>query len=139
MRGANLFCHPIDNDRIPVPQNGEDRYWHVEESQGRLNRPRIDLFIFHFLVMQTGRELAIGQIFQEFRDWRDSESSSLEEFLAELTRYGAFFRALISPVGDDRASDFARRLRSLDTSTVYPFLLYILGLPNNRMSKDDKQ
>ena len=133
------YWHAFDNDRALESIDGEDRYWHIEERQGRLNRPRIDLFIFHFLVMQTGRELAIGQIFQEFRDWRDSESSSLEEFLTELTRYASIFRALISPVGEDRASVFARRLRSLDTSTVYPFLLYILGLSNGRLSKDEKQ
>jgi hypothetical protein len=46
--------------------------------------PRIDLFIFHFLVMQTGRELAIGHIFQEFRDWRDQSAEPLETFLSEL-------------------------------------------------------
>jgi hypothetical protein len=29
------------------------RFWHVEERQGRLVRPRIDLFIFHYLTMTT--------------------------------------------------------------------------------------
>jgi hypothetical protein len=133
------YWQPFDNDRIPIPINGEDRYWHVEERQGRLNRPRIDLFIFHFLVMQTGKELAIGQIFQEFRDWRDVSKASLEPFLEEINHYAAIFRGLISPVGNDRASEFARRLRALDTSTVYPFLLYILGLPMDRLSKHDKE
>jgi len=133
------YWHPFDNDRIPVPVNGEDRYWHVEERQGRLNRPRIDLFIFHFLVMQTGRDLAIGQIFQEFRDWREASEAPLEAFLDQLKHYSAIFRGLITPIGNDRVAEFARRLRALDTSTVYPFLLYILGLPHHRLSKPDKE
>ncbi|MDR6293337.1 hypothetical protein E9232_005887 [Inquilinus ginsengisoli] len=132
------FWHPFDNDRLDTPINGEDRYWHVQERQGRLSRPRIDLFIFHFLVMQTGRELAIGHIFQEFRDWRDISAQPLESLLHELRRYSAIFRQLMSPTSDDRPSMFARRLRALDTSTVYPFLLYILGLPVDLLTKSDR-
>ncbi|MCJ2097491.1 DUF262 domain-containing protein [Methylobacterium sp. E-046] len=132
------FWHQFDNDRIPTPIKGEDRYWHILERQGRLTRPRIDLFIFHFLVMQTGRELMIGHIFQEFRDWRDNEDEPLEDFLSELKRYSSIFRNLISPSGQDRASVFARRLRTLDSSTAYPLLLYILGLPTAKLSQNDK-
>jgi hypothetical protein len=132
------YWHQFDNDRVSVPINGEDRYWHIEERQGRLSRPRIDLFIFHFLVMQTGKELMIGQIFQEFRDWRDTSKDSLESFLEDLKRYAKLFRELISPASSERVSQFASRLRALDTSTVYPFLLYVLGLPNDLLSKADK-
>lgn len=133
------YWYHFDNDRIETAIRGETRYWHVEERQGRLNRPRIDLFIFHFLTMKTGKELAIGQIFQEFRDWRDESNAGLEAFLSELKRYASIFRSLISPVGDGRAATFARRLRALDTSTVYPFLLHILGLPADRLDPLDKE
>jgi len=30
----------------------------------------VDLFIYHFPTMQTGTDLPISHIFQEFRDWR---------------------------------------------------------------------
>lgn len=133
-----IYWQSFDNDRTLDPVNGEDRYWHVAERQGRLNRPRIDLFIFHFLVMQTGRELSIGHIFQEFRDWRDQSGQTLQEFLGELKRYAMIFRGLISPTGDDPASLFTSRLRSLDTSTVYPLLLYILGLPSDKLTLVDR-
>ena len=132
------FWHPFDNDRILTPIKGEDRYWHILERQGRLTRPRIDLFIFHFLVMQTGRELPISHIFQEFRDWRDHRDEPLEDFLSELKRYALIFRHLITPNGHDRESVFARRLRTLDSSTAYPLLLYILGLPAVRLSQNDR-
>lgn len=133
------YWHAFDNDRISPPIDGEDRYWHVAERQGRLTRPRIDLFIFHFLVMKTGRELSIGHIFQEFRDWRDQTNEPLEEFLKELKDYATIFRTLISPVGTDSISVMAGRVRSLDTSTVYPFLLYVLGLPTTVLSADQRR
>jgi hypothetical protein len=133
------YWRDFDTDRIETAKKGETRYWHVEERQGRLNRPRIDLFIFHFLTMKTGKELAIGQIFQEFRDWRDESDEGLEAFLRDLKRYASIFRSLISPVGEGRAATFARRLRALDTSTVYPFLLYIVSLPADRLAPSDKE
>ena len=135
---AKYWRH-FDSDRIETPIKGETRYWHVEERQGRLTRPRIDLFIFHFLTMKTGKDLAIGQIFQEFRDWRDDSDEGLESFLGDLKRYSAIFRSLITPAGDDRAATLARRLRALDTSTVYPFLLHILGIPADELTLSDRE
>ncbi|PZQ12333.1 MAG: hypothetical protein DI565_16000 [Ancylobacter novellus] len=132
------YWRPFDVDRLPEPINGEDRYWHVLERQGRLTRPRIDLFIFHFLTVQTGSELNIGHLFQEFRDWRSQSNETLEQFLAQLKRYAAVFRRLMSPQGDDLVSTFARRLRALDTSTVYPVLMYLLALPVEKLSKADQ-
>jgi hypothetical protein len=132
------YWQPFDTDRINTALAGENRYWHVPERQGRLTRPRIDLFIFHFLTMQTGAELNIGHLFQEFRDWRSQSDQSLETFLAELQRYAVIFRKLISPKGNERSAVLARRLRSLDTSTVYPFLLYTLGLPTSQLSIGDR-
>jgi Protein of unknown function DUF262 len=70
------YWRPFDDRRQQSAVDGEDRFWHVEERQGRLTRPRIDLFIFHYLVMKTERELNIGQLFREFRDWCDDPQPS---------------------------------------------------------------
>jgi hypothetical protein len=40
-------------------------------------------------------------------------------------------------VGTSRIDAFARRLKSLDTSTVYPFALYLLGLPSTDLPKSE--
>jgi hypothetical protein len=54
--------------------------------------------------------------------------------LADIQRYSKIFFELIEPVGTDRVATFAKRLKSLDTSTVYPFLLHILSLPASTLS-----
>jgi uncharacterized protein with ParB-like and HNH nuclease domain len=118
----NQFWRPFDEERQSETINGENRFWHVEERQGRFTRPRIDLFMYHYLVMNTERELNIGQLFREFRDWRDKRSQPLEAFLADLMAHGKIFARLILPIGTDRASTFAKRLKALDNSTVYPLL-----------------
>jgi hypothetical protein len=88
--------------------------------------------------MQTGADIQIGHIFQEFRDWREKSPETLEKFLSELNRYATIFRRLISPSGSDNLFVFAERLRILDTSTVYPVMLYLLGLPTDRLSKSER-
>ena len=127
------YWRPFDDRRQAEAVNGEDRFWHIEERQGRLTRPRIDLFIFHYLVMKTERDLNIGQLFREFRTWRDDNPQPVETFLADLKARSETFANLISPSGQDRLSVFATRLKALDNSTVYPLLLFILSLPRDRL------
>lgn len=128
------YWRRFDDDRVAHAVNGEDRFWHVPERQGRLLRPRIDLFLFHYLTMQTERDLNIGQLFGEFRDWRDSHPQSIELLLADLKAFSEVFQRLMQPVGDGRAAMLARRLKALDNSTVYPVLLYLLSLPAERLA-----
>lgn len=124
---------PFDDQRVEIPVGGETRFWHIEERQGRLKRPRIDLFLFHYLVMQTEHELNIGQLFSEFRVWQSSQTWSVETLLRDLEFHSRNFRALMAPEGDDRVAQLAHRLKALDNSTVYPLLLYVLGLPSERL------
>jgi uncharacterized protein with ParB-like and HNH nuclease domain len=127
------YWRPFDDLRQAETVKGENRFWHVEERQGRLTRPRIDLFLFHYLVMKRERELNIGQLFREFKEWREAENSSSEALLADLKGYGGLFSKLIAPTGADRVATFAKRLKSLDNSTVYPLLLHVLSLDTDHL------
>ncbi len=131
------YWKAFDNLREPQPDaSGEDRFWHIEERQGRLKRPRIDLFLFHYLTLKTDRELNIGQLFKEFREWHEEGDDSIETFLADLKAQSDRFKQLITPNGTDRLSIFARRLKALDTSTVYPVLMYLTSLPKTVLPAD---
>jgi hypothetical protein len=127
------YWQPFDNARLPDAVNGEDRFWHVHERQGRLTRPRIDLFMFHYLAMKTERELNIGQLFREFRDWSGASPQPVETLLADLRSYSRIFTEIMAPTGNDRVATFARRIRALDLSTVYALLLYLLSLPKEAL------
>lgn len=116
-------------DKSMVPETGT-RFWHVEERQGRYKRPRIDLFVFHYLTMQTEKEIVITELFREFRRWVDQQKTDVEDVLSGLHRASAHFANLIRPAGSSRTDIFARRLKSLDTNTVYPVLLFLAGLPS---------
>ena len=132
------YWRPFDDRRAEAVIGGENRFWHIEERQGRLTRPRIDLFLFHYLVMQTESDFTIGSLFREFRDWRDRTTDSIETLLTDLRRYSEVFSELIAPTRTDRAAILARRLKAMDTSTVYPFLMYVLAQPAERLSAVDR-
>lgn len=127
------YWQPFDDTRLAEAENGEDRFWHVQERQGRLTRPRIDLFMFHYLAMKTERELNIGQLFREFRDWSEASPQPVETFLADLRAYSRIFAEIMAPNGNDRVATFARRIKALDLSTVYAVLLYLLSLPKDAL------
>lgn len=133
------FWRHFDSERAEhANDDGEGRFWHIETRQGRLVRPRIDLFIFHYLTMKTEDDIRIGQLFKEYRNWRDDNKLITNEaFLADLKSYSYFFRTLTNPIGDSRVEVFARRLLSLDTSTVYPILLFLMNLSDDILSDSD--
>ena len=115
------YWRPFDDRRQAEAVNGEDRFWHIEERQGRVTRPRIDLFIFHYLVMKTERDLNIGQLFREFRTWRDDNPQPVETFLADLKARSETFANWISPLDKIafRCSRHASR-----RSIIAPFIRY---------------
>lgn len=107
--------------------NADQRFWKVEERQGRMRRPRLDLFLYHYVQYQSDHEASIGHLYQAFREWWDLDrnrraAKELENFRTHSDVFAGFF----VPEGDGRQAVFARRLRTLDTSTVYPVLLMLL-------------
>jgi len=117
----------------------EKRFWHQDERQGRLVRPRIDLFIYHYLTMKTERDIRIGNLFEEFKSWwQGPDNSNVASFLADLRRYATLYRGITLPTGSDRMSVLAGRLSALDTSTVHPLLLYVAGLSDTDLPQNGR-
>lgn len=119
--------------------NSGEPWWKEEERQGRLKRPRLDLFLFHYLQYRLRREVNIGHLFQEFRNWWDqSAGGSVDESLGDMRLYSDAFASWLEPEGGTRLSKFGRWLRALDTSTVYPLLFYIAVESEGRTTTEDR-
>jgi uncharacterized protein with ParB-like and HNH nuclease domain len=103
-----------------------NEFWQVEERQGRLKRKRFDLYIFHYLTNRTERDLNIGQLYQDFKDWWAAAPRNVEAELEALKLVSGYFQSFIEPDTTDFAATFYSRLRAIDTSTVYPVLLSVL-------------
>lgn len=114
-------------------------WWKHEERQGRLKRPRLDLFLFYYVQYRLEQEVHIGHLFQEFRKWWErSGAGDPARALAEMQRYASAFRRWLEPQGTEGVDEFARWLTALDTATVYP-LLFLLVVENADGTSDGER
>lgn len=115
-------------------QQFETTWWREEVKQGRIVRPRVDVFMSYYLTMMTREEVKASHLFNAFKAFvtdADSIDGSLlvvpktaSEHIAQLSRYADVFKTFHAPAQHPRLETFLRRLEAVDTTTVFPFLLY---------------
>lgn len=122
----------------------ESRTWRKPVGVGRRKRPRVEQFLFHWLVMQTTDEnvnttdekVSPERLFPAFRDWvRTTEKDPvgvIQEFSEDADLYLTFDQE-----GEDSPQHrFFTRLGVLDTNTPVPLALWLhraaSGVPEER-------
>lgn len=113
-------------DKYWLPFDADAGYWRKKVRQGRLNRPRLDLFLQHYLTLVIGEEAVATQLFTTFREhvWASGESASAH--LARLREYADVYHSFETFPADSPEGTFFYRLDQLDTTTVYPLLLEVV-------------
>ena len=102
-------------------------YWRKEVRQGRLKRPRLDLFLSHFLTLQRREEVIISQLFSAYRDWIvEDKSGSAADHMRLFASYADVYESFEKFAPDSREGLFFYRLEELDTTTVLPLLLEVV-------------
>lgn len=112
----------------------EASFWREVVSQGRIKRPRIDLFINHYLTLMTRDEVKTAHLFNAFKTFvehAEPEPGSkipvpvdAAGHIRQLTRYADIFESFHRSDSHAVLAQFLRRLEAVDTATVYPFLLH---------------
>jgi uncharacterized protein with ParB-like and HNH nuclease domain len=123
--------------------NFDDNFWRTEVTQGRAKRPRIDLFLQHYLTLMMREEVRPAHLFESFKEYVENQQAladlppekqpsksnlsvmpvTTEEQLKALSRYSVAFKTFAEPPAGSRLAVFLRRLEAVDTATVYPLLL----------------
>lgn len=100
-------------------------HWREEVVQGRLRRPRAEIFLMHWLTMKLAEEISAQHLYATFKRLLARESQPVTETIAEFAAdrdvYADFFRQEPGSV----PQRFFERLDALDTSTVYPIALLL--------------
>ncbi len=111
-------------------QRFDEDFWRVEVKQGRLMRPRSDLFMQHFLASRQTVDIPIKHLFVEYKFWieRQQPFSTVRDELATLSRQGEDFRRIIEPKKDDPLFGLSTFLDAFDIRTAYPLLLTLLDV-----------
>lgn len=109
--------------------------WREEVRQGRLVRPRAEIFLMHWLTMKRRDEVLAHQLYNSFRVYATSASESAADLIAELASDARLFESFDQAVPGSPEHRFFRTLMVLDTSTVLPVVLalYKARLPQERV------
>jgi hypothetical protein len=124
----------------------DDEFWRTTVTQGRLSRPRSDLFMQHFLSSRRAVDIPIKHLYAEYRHWieRGERSEhgergerpfkSIEEELTVLNSQREDFRRVLEPKDGDPVAPLASFMECFDVRTAYPLMLYLLSL---RLGSDE--
>lgn len=106
----------------------DEDFWRQQVRQGRLYRPRSDLFMQHFLASRQTVDIPIKHLFVEYKYWIEKRRpfDNVRDELATLARQGDDFRRIISPAKSDPLYPLSNFLEVFDVGTAYPLLLMLL-------------
>ena len=107
----------------------DDEFWRTEVTQGRLKRPRSDLFMQHFLASRQAVDIPIKHLYVEYRHWieRKHPFSTVEDEIRVLRDQGQNFRRILEPAKGDPVFDLATFMERFDVRTAYPLMLHLLA------------
>ena len=117
----------IDNLYTEYWRDLDSDWWRADVQQGRLTRPRLDIFMNHWLVMKLGREVVSHQLFADFKRYLTSRGGSVTGLLVELAAYASVYRSFEEASQTTAKGRVLYRLNIMETTTAYPVLLWLYG------------
>ncbi|MCD8260113.1 MAG: DUF262 domain-containing protein [Bacteroides sp.] len=98
-----------------------ETYWNKIEEYTDF---RVSSFIRDYLTMQQGKIPALRQVYIAFKEYVEQKQLGTEEVLRDLLEYSRYYRRILhASTGDTRVDPLLIRLRQLELSVHYPFLL----------------
>lgn len=134
--GAN-----VDQWAITHWSDFDNPWWREEISQGRLNRPRVDVFMQYWLTMRLQDEVKAEDVFRAFTRLAEPSMAlpqSADKLLAELHQDAETYRTFGQLNHDSVQGRFySRVIETMELSAVTPVLLWLLsvnhGVPDHQL------
>ena len=108
--------HP---DAAPARQN---------VAPGRLSRPRLDLYLFYWLIARLGRQVKLHEVFSSFRDHLDSldGATQVEALVRDVSKNSLTYSAMMSePANTDLGRFRYRVLETMQADVFTPLLIWL--------------
>lgn len=116
-------------------QGFDEVWWRSEVRQGRLVRPRIDIFLNYWLTMRTGEEVQSTHFFPRFRRYAD-DAGGITDVVTDIKHIGEAFRELHSIDDSSRLGSFLYRWRVMDAGVTTPVIMWLLSNRRWQMSPE---
>lgn len=106
-----------------------ENYWlHIEKTlRNKMDYSNMDAFFMQYIVYKTSKPINSRQLYNSFVKLFKDSGYSQESILKELRYYAEIFGAFVYDSGkySNRISKLLYRLRVLNQTTCYPFLLHV--------------
>lgn len=119
-------------------------WWQREVRQGRLVRPRSDMFLDYWLEMRTQKEVVHNNVFRDFRTYGDFSNSKSNEKAVEkaqsisddLLKVGKKYAKLVDRKIPE-IETFLYRLEIMQVGVLTPVLMWMISsdVPENQLQK----
>ena len=114
------------------------KVWRDDVGQGRTRRPRIDVFLTHWLTMKSEGEVSWQSLFDDFRKWTAATKPGVEGLVIDLTDNARIFDGFDAyPVGSHEQL-FFYRLGVMESNTAFPVILWLFG-PNGIADPEERR
>lgn len=115
----------------------ENDWWQEKTRLGRLDRVRADVFLQHWLQMRLGTEVNSDYLFKSFAKMFEADSPDVQSLIPEFAEDSRLYRSFSFQPEDSPRREFFERLKTLNTSTPFPLLLYLFKQPESVLSPED--
>jgi hypothetical protein len=109
----------------------ETGFWEKEISVGRLRYPRSSIFLNHWLIARSGKEVVAREVFDRFKRFADDAALSMAKLIVQIHDASTVYREFImnaaarnGPI--DRLGLFGYRTDVLESEVIKPLVLCLL-------------
>lgn len=114
----------------------EKKWWRGEIRQGRLTRPRIDVFLNYWLTARTQDEIPSQKVFPRFREY--AAGKEISGVVSDIGRSAGVYSGFEGHEPWSRTGTFMYRWDVIDAGVVTPLLLYLFTEPDSRFTLDGR-
>lgn len=104
----------------------DESWWRSEVGQGRITRPRIDVFLNYWLTMRRAEEVQSKEVFERFRDYSRNQPG-IESVVRDIRTTSESYRELEREPDSSTFGNFLYRWRVMDAGVLTPLLLWLLS------------
>ncbi len=113
----------------------ESAWWREDVRQGRLVRPRVDVFLNYWLAMKLAEEVQAANVFSVFRKY--ASSRHVAEIAADIRRLAETYYTIESTDDGSVFGRFRYRWDVMQVGALTPVLMWLLssGVPEPRLER----
>ena len=116
----------------------EDSWWRKEIRQGRIFRPRLDVFLNYWLVMETAKEVQSQDVFPKFKLFAEDQDKAIDDIVGTVRDIGETYKKLEGENPESRVQTFLYRWRTVDAGTLTPLLLWLFSQPKHIVAEEER-